>query len=82
MWVVVRKSHLPSAGVEVFSLASPVQRLAPAPCSADFCLLWFIAWEEIVIPGVNGLFDSEGELKRSVSHIAEFIAPNYHTVAS
>lgn len=68
MWGVVRKSRLPSTGVEVCfpGLSLAVQRLAPAPCSAGFCLLWFIGRREIVIPGVNGLFDSEGELNCSI----------------
>ena len=47
-------------------LSLAVQRLTPAPCSAGFCLLLFIAWKEIIIPGVNGLFDSKGELNRSI----------------
>lgn len=47
-------------------LSLVVQRLVPAPCSAGCCLFPFVAQKEIVTPGVNGLFDSEGELNHSV----------------
>lgn len=65
--MVGAKSHLPSDGSSSFSWhllsvetrAGPVQRwLLPSPV---YCP------KEIVIPGVNGLFDSDSELNHSVS---------------